>query len=361
MVTCFLVVLSGCGDADAPEGSSPVSSTTTTTRAEVTDWVGYVDDAIDLLIEHYMWADQVDWEVRRADALAAVGANPTSGGAHAAIRRVISDFRGHVGLFVPETAPSGSQALASESPSGSRMGDVGYLRVPALPGINDQYRTYAADLHQLMKTITSDSPACGWVVDLRGNVGGIMQPMHLGVGPLLGDGVFLSYDGPKAHTAWSYADGVLYMNGEAFDDAVFSEVWLSQQLGELPEAGHGGLRIDDPFVSPDPEVPVAVLFGGGGTSSAGEGLLVAFIGRPDTRTFGDSWSAGYTDFGEGFVLADGALLTIPNAVAHDRLGRGYPDPILPDELILGGVGEGTDAVLDAALSWLAGVAGCAVA
>ena len=360
-ILALAVLIPGCGRASTDpsiQTSITQTSAVTMTTAVAIDWVAYVNGVFDLLEEHYLWADEVSWDEHRSDALAAVGANPTRGEAHAAIRRVISDFRGHTQLVVPEPAPDGSQALPSEPPSGSRMGDVGYLKVPALPGINEQYRTYAADLQQLMKMITADRPACGWVVDLRGNVGGIMQPMHLGVGPLLGDGVFLTYDGPEAHTAWSYADGVLYMNGEAYDDDVFSDIWLSQQLGELPEAGHGGLRVDDPFVSPDPEVPVAVLFGGGGTSSAGEGVLVAFIGRPNTRTFGDSWSAGYTDFGQGFVLADGALLTISNAVAHDRLGRAYPDPVLPDELILGGAGGGTDPVLDAALTWLAGIAGC---
>jgi carboxyl-terminal processing protease len=344
--------LSACvGSAPQP---SP-SSTTTTFAAG--DWVSYVGHAIAELQRFYYWTADVDWEEVRDDALSDVTTDPTKSGAYNAIWSVLAGLRGgHQRFVVPGPVTEERLAPSSPPPRGTRIGDYGYLYVPTLPGFNEQYGTYATVLHEAMRSITADGPVCGWVVDLRENFGGIMQPMLLGVAPLLGPGVFLSYEGPTARYDWSYRSGQLLMNGTVFDDEMLDQIMSPGPPFEgLPDSGRGGLHVESPFVSPDPSVPVAVLFGGGAPSSAGEGVLVSFLGRDNTRTFASLPSAGNTDFGEVVIMPDGALLVITSAHARDRLGRPYEGSISPDELIIDTMSR---PLLDAALDWLAATSGC---
>src|SRR5262249_27262645 len=47
----------------------------------------------------------------------------------------------------------------------------------------------------------------GWVVDLRGNIGGDMWPMLAGIGPILGEGGVGAFVGKGDKRKWVYRDG----------------------------------------------------------------------------------------------------------------------------------------------------------
>jgi carboxyl-terminal processing protease len=107
----------------------------------------------------------------------------------------------------------------------------------------------------------------------------------------------------------------------------------------------------EPYVLTDPISPVAVLIRDL-TTSAGEGVLVAFIGRPATRSFGTP-TAGLPTSPRRFLLPDGAYLVFTDAAATDRNGQVYESEISPDERVIDLFPDDeNDIVLDAAIAWL---------
>jgi len=227
------------------------------------------------------------------------------------------------GVFDPNRPPQGQRLT----------GGIGYLELPALQAANALAARYAPIAQQAIRA--ADQPAaCGWVVDLRRNTGGTEPPMLLGVGPILGEGVF-ARQGP---VTLSYRHGALLQNG--------------QVIAQLPGAYH----------LQEPAPPVAVLTSEL-TASSGEAIVVAFRGRPRTRSFGEP-TAGVPTINTAHALSDGAVLLLTTADDVDRAGRSYdaaiaPDqPVAPDWTLLGAA---RDPVLQAALTWLHQQAGCPAA
>ena len=109
----------------------------------------------------------------------------------------------------------------------------------------------------------------------------------------------------------------------------------------------------------DPDLPVAVLTSPF-TGSSGEVTTLAFVGRPETRLFGEP-TGGYTTANVGYNLFDGSFLALAVAAMTDRTGTTYPSGIDPDELVsidwTQFATEG-DPVLAAATNWLTQQSGC---
>ena len=74
------------------------------------------------------------------------------------------------------------------------------------------------------------------------------------------------------------------------------------------------------------------------TASSGEAVLIAFVGRPNTRSFGTA-TRGLTTANDGFPLPDGASIMLAVGTYADRLGRVYGQAIEPDQCLEGGANE----------------------
>jgi carboxyl-terminal processing protease len=220
--------------------------------------------------------------------------------------------------------------------SGRRLaGNIGYIAVPGLDG-GSPLVPYYADIMQQTIADVDQTPTCGWVVDLQGNTGGDMWPMLAGIGPVLGEGRAGSFAPPADSPAWQYRDG----------QALLGEMVLAQ----APAPYH--LRRPDP--------PVAVLTDRQ-TVSAGEGIAVAFRGRPEARSFGGA-TAGVPTGNDVVRLSDGAALVLTVVMDADRTGQTYDAPIAPDVPTLNNFGDrGTDAdpALRTAVAWLKQQPACA--
>ena len=165
---------------------------------------------------------------------------------------------------------------------------------------------------------------CGWIVDLRGNTGGNVWPMLLGLGPLLGDGKLVGFRtraGSEPYIA--YRDGLLFEAGLSFRAPV-----------------------NVPVFSPAP--PVAVLTDAQ-TLSSGEAAAIAFHGRADTRSFGAP-TGGVPTSPQTFRLSDGALVHFSTAEDVDRNGVLYSGPIAPDQPVAASLPDA--ATIQAAEQWL---------
>jgi C-terminal processing protease CtpA/Prc len=213
---------------------------------------------------------------------------------------------------------------------------IAYIHVPQRGG---PAVGLADSLHSAVGEM--QAAACGWIVDIRANGGGNMWPMLAGIGPLLGDTLVGSFGGVDSPERWYYKAGV---SG------------ILTASGTLDTV----TRITIPAVeSLDRAVPIAVLIDAG-TGSSGEAVAIAFIGRPNTRTFG-SRTAGFATVNRGLRLSDGANMVVTTGYNADRRGRVYGEQLVPDSIVEVPAGwpSPTDRVSTAARAWLLQQGTCA--
>lgn len=213
---------------------------------------------------------------------------------------------------------------------------VGYLVLPEHLGSGEIAGAGAyADLGHAAIQEVDRTPVCGWVIDLRRNGGGNLWPMLAAVGPILGDGPAGSFVGRGRSDSWAYEGGAAKLSGHTMANA------------------------EHPYVPPKRDLHVAILTSRV-TASSGEALVVAFHGRPGTRSFGEA-TQGVPTANATRRLSDGALLVVTTAVDADRTGKTFSDRIEPDERIAidwTQIGTPSDPVMQAALRWLATQPGC---
>ncbi len=247
-------------------------------------------------------------------------------------------------LVVPRTQPglppitSAFRGRSAESSDARlRYGTSARIIVaPRMFGGGPAADAYATQIVSMV--LDAPDQTCGYVLDLRGNVGGNIWPMLAGLSPLMGDGPVGGTRDASGRESWSgrLEKGVATAGG-------------------APLAIAGGWR-HEPKTA---EMPVALLIDDG-VASSGEGVAIAFIGRPATRTFGQK-TRGLASSNSEFPMDDGVTLGITTAMMMDRDGRVYPEGIMPDEVIAAGAGSGQDVdpVADAATAWLATQPACA--
>ncbi|KQY96344.1 S41 family peptidase [Brevundimonas sp. Root1423] len=247
-------------------------------------------------------------------------------------------------LVVPRTQPGLPPITSTFRGRSAESSDTGLpggksariIVIPRMSGGGPAADAYATQTVSMV--LGAPEHTCGYVLDLRGNVGGNIWPMLAGLSPLLGEG-------PVGGTRDS--SGRKLRSGRVERGVATA--------GEAPLATASGWR-HEPRLG---EIPVAVLIDDG-VASSGEGVAIAFIGRPGARTFGQK-TRGLATSNSEFAMGDGVTLGITTAMMIDRAGRAYPEGITPDEVIAADAGSGqqVDPVVDAAKTWLAMQPTCA--
>lgn len=365
LLACSLLLLSpALGVAAKKQPPQPQVSPTKITP----DAAGFLDNAIDIMRQHALHGQDVDWEALRTEAFKRAGGafNPID--TYPAIYWALvqlkdpgSHLRLPPGLYPDQIAlmQQAEREAASSAPGGARADtsiptpftsrrlpeghivtvqgrNFGYVVLPRCSAKdNDGLLLYAADVRRILTDLAAQSPK-GWIVDLRGNTGGNMWPMLTGIGPILGDGAVGSFVAADGNVTWFYKDGKTGTRNPAGLETV------SLTLDEEP-----GLQ--NPSAA-----PVAVLVDSS-TASSAEAITIAFHGRPGTRFFGTA-TAGKSTAVQPFKLDDGAELYLTTAIDADRSGKSYPNGFTPDQIIpYNGSSmpqEGNDAVVTAAQAWL---------
>jgi len=355
-LVCLVSACVSTQSVPAPPSTEPSTSTTTTATtlaSHPVDWHEYVAKALDLLEENYYQPEAVDWAGVREAAWDVLGGESTGVRAHNAIKAAIREMRAAHTFFISAADLDAVSNAALELPASSGMlisDRIGYLYLPGTSGSGETGRLYATTLQESVRESES-AGACGWVIDLRDNGGGSMVPMLLGVGPFLGNGVFLTTLRPTTGEtdAYSYRSGELLVNGEAED---FRRNFTEEGMpADQIEALLAAFRLyTSPVELADPGAPVAVLTSFQ-TASAGEAVVIAFHGRSDTRFFGEP-TLGVPTGNGAWYLEDGSVLVITGSVLVDRTGMIYDGSIQPDEIVIQLPSTETDETLDAALRWL---------
>jgi carboxyl-terminal processing protease len=306
----------------------------TVTDTALTDSVRtYMEHALDLMQTNSMRRDSIDWTSFRAYAWDQARGSRTVSALHPVLEVLVRRLGDGHSLFIRKGPNRNSPPIP---PGGELAGNrVGYLRVPGFGTADPKQSTAYADAIQNAIRTLEESGVCGWIVDLRNNTGGNMWPMIAGLGPLLGPnpvGWFVRPTG--APEPWTYERG--------------SSLYMGKPLATTTRA----------HVVRDPDAPVAVLTDGR-TASSGEAAVVAFRGRPNTKSFGAA-TAGMSTGNESFELADGSRLLITTNVYADRTGQRYGMPIAPDVKLPGTPAQPTpnDTVAVAARSWVESQPAC---
>ncbi|GGV90986.1 peptidase S41 [Streptomyces massasporeus] len=324
---CVLAVGAGCSGGEA---SPPGPAMSDKARS-------YLSTALDLMEDKALRRDDVDWDEVRRTAFTEAGNAQRPSDTYRAIEAALGRLGdGHSGFYDPKRTKKlhGDEQIRNPVEGRALAGRMGYLSLPGVQGSEKVYQQYVREGRNAVAKANRPN-ACGWVIDLRRNLGGNMWPMLAVVGPILGDGdvgSFVDADGKK--TVWSIAKG-----SPRLDDD--STGW-----GTSPPVGDGS-------------APVAVLTSRS-TASSGEAVTVAFRGRPYTRSFGEDTTGVPTGNAE-HRLSDGAILNLTEVKDADRTGRAYDSPIPPDQPVVDNLGRGgsKDPVLDAATQWLSEQPGCA--
>ncbi|MEU8824651.1 S41 family peptidase [Streptomyces sp. NPDC048636] len=275
---------------------------------------------------------KVDWPRLRHTAFQRARNARTPADTYGAIHSALSSLGDrHSFLWEPQEVKRRSAASARQRDrleGRSLRGRIGYISLPGLIGEEKAHEQYVRRGRKAVAKADRER-ACGWVVDLRRNSGGDMWPMLAVLGPILGDGTvgtFVDADGKK--TPWAIENG-------------------SPRNGDAPT--HWG----DPEPVANSDAPVAVLTDQT-TGSSAEAVLVAFRGRPGTRSFGEP-TYGVPTGNVTLRLSDGAVVAVMTVKDADRTGRTYDAPIPPDEYIptrLSARAAAGDPVLEAAKRWL---------
>jgi carboxyl-terminal processing protease len=148
------------------------------------------------------------------------------------------------------------------------------------------------------------------------------------------------------------------MVGQFVDPDLNTSYWYYQP-GKSMSGSYVAVEVDGiPYELIDPDPAVAVLTGPR-TASSGEAQVVAFRGRPDTKSFGEP-THGVPTANQGFPLSDGALLNLTVAWMADRTGQTYDSPLPPDVPIPGDPtwDPATDPVVQAAETWVLQAGAC---
>lgn len=243
-------------------------------------------------------------------------------------------------LYAPSMGARWTSTLVGR-PVSSRLeaGSGSALQIVVVPAMEGGGRRGNANAQALYDVVARDrEQACGAVIDLRGNTGGNAWTMLLGLSPLIGGGDL----------------------GRSIDAAGVSSVYARSEDGavivlEGEYAGQAAARLASSSMWEPYERPIAVLIDDA-TASSGEQVALELIGRENIRLFGQK-TYGVASSNRGILVADDVNLVVTAAWMQDAGGRTWPDGVVPDVVVDGG----EEAVLDAALMWLADHGRCRLA
>ena len=293
----------------------------------------YINNAIEIISKNSLYRDSLDFELISETAKNIVGYAKDFESCYLGIEFLLGSLRpfGDNHSFFMTSKEAGNWEDAGESetdiefPEISTVNDCAYIKVPAFHGGNeDLIKAYGDSLQSGLKR-AYQKEIKGWIVDLRENTGGNMEPMILGLGPLLDTGKIGSLvDINGNHEYWYYRNGTYYWEDEK------------------------GTSTDIDF-NPQKDLPIAVLTSST-TGSSGEIVAISFVGNKLTRSFGQpTW--GLTTGNGEFELIDGARLYLASTHMCDRTGKVYSSRIEPGVNIEESPSN-NDLVLETAINWI---------
>jgi len=314
----LLFLLSGCNKPE-PELEEPLYHSVVARN--------YLSEILNIMQDNAINRYIIDWSIFRSEVLVETNGAETIEDTYPGIERALELLEDNHSVFIK---PDGSgftagsfQCDLQNITETSWPENIGYIKVNSFSGSanSSEAISFAKEIQQQIRG-QDNSELEGWIVDLRGNLGGNMWPMLAGIGPILGEGVAGYFIDPDNNqSSWGFMDGSAMSNGV---EAVTQIVNSYELLNQNPK--------------------VAVLLNNS-IASSGEALAVSFIGRENTRSFGTS-TCGLSTSNSYFPLSDGAVLNLTTAYFADRNKRIYGESIEPD------VQSENDDIIQTSVYWI---------
>lgn len=308
----------------------------------------YVDRALAGLQDGY-YVGTPEWDEALAEELPVLRAAEAPSDTYGALSRLSRAAGGrHSHFSTPVQTTSATQPdvpWSRTTPTARYDRRLGILTIPGFSSVHaDDQERYLRAASEIFGSAQARS-ACGWVIDVGQNDGGSPWPMILAASPLLDDGTveqFRTRDGRVSAVRVSGTS--LIWDGRRWDGLPV----FAGRFGALDQLGLPGL-VTAPALPGAPAKltgrPVAIVQSAR-SASAAEMVLLAFAGQARTATFGTE-TAGYTTVNGGFMLPDGAEVTLSFALMGDRDGNFHEGAIPPDHP----AGPEDESALDAARNW----------
>ncbi len=175
---------------------------------------------------------------------------------------------------------------------------VGYLKITGISPMADVEKE-ALKIREAIE-ILSKKKIDKWIIDLRYNSGGNMNPMMAGLAPLIGDGI---------------VGKLIKLNG----DTLFN--WEIKE-GNFTYGGYEA-RLTLPNNITFKNSPKIAVLTSRYTVSSGELVATSLKGRPNTKFFGEATGSFTTNNGWG-IINNEVILCISTGLYCDRNGNAYP-------------------------------------
>lgn len=270
-----------------------------------------LDEMLDIAQEHALFRADINWE----NTTNSVRSEFDRSGFQPAVRvllRILADSHSSYRFENWTYRESFVTCRPSQLSLTDLPDQVGYVTLGPLDSqsLTEDVQAYTDRIQEILQG-GREQGVTAWVVDLTGNTGGQFAPMLAGIGPLLGNdihGYFMDPDdGP---IAWGYDNGDAYISER---DQVFASATAPIEVFEL-------------------DMKVAIIIDNQ-TASAGEATAISFIGRPNTRIFGER-SCGLSTGNTSFDLSNGAIFNLTTAIMADRNQTPFGEHLTPDESFL---------------------------
>jgi hypothetical protein len=237
--------------------------------------------------------------------------------------RAVGDHHSFI-LSKINTEKSNKGNLDDREPSGKMLNNnIGYIYVPGFSSFSDTAsKRFSEKIQSIIKELDLQNEVKGWIVDLRENTGGNMYPMIAGLGPLIDNGTlghFISSNNKREYK-WYYENGKC---GAGIETVV---------------------NIKDYYFPKNRNAKIAVLVGPN-TASSGEMTAISFIGKSNTKLFGQP-TAGLTTANQGFKLSDKSTLLLAVSTVSDRNDKKYLQSITPNIIC------DNDKIMELAEKWV---------
>lgn len=269
----------------------------------------YINQILDLMESRSINKYKIDWPDFRNKVLNEIGPAQTIEETFVGIRLALTMLNDNHSFFIPSDGQpfGGDSRLDCNFSPAESMGivpeNIGYIKITSFSG-SEGGELFATEIQNKIKEQDNDG-TIGWIVDLRGNTGGNMWPMLAGVGPLLGNNTVGHFIDP---------DDIAYPYGYSFGASV---------------SGNSNIvQLTEYHLMKDQDARVAVLLDNA-IASSGEAIAIAFIGRPNTRSFGTA-TCGLSTANSSIPLSDGSSLILTTSYMADRNKNKFGVPIEPD-------------------------------
>ena len=300
----LVLLFNACSD---PEPEQPAMSHSTIVKS-------FLNEVLDIMENNSINRYNIDWSDFRTSVFAETDGAITIEDAYPGIEKALELLADNHSFFVKPDGTGFSASTircnADQIPVSSWPENIGYVKVNSFSGGGNTTEAiaFAQEIQQQIRDQDNDQLR-GWIVDLRGNLGGNMWPMLAGIGPVLGEGTAGYFIDPDSNEdSWGFVNGASISNG------LFTVTQINDSYN---------------LITPNPKVAVLL---NDGIASSGEVIAISFIGRDNTRSFG-SGTCGLSTGNSTFPLSNGSTLFLTTVYLADRHKNAYGGVVEPDVVI----------------------------